>query len=192
MGKTIHSRERELILKVLAFFEREKEMSKLVIPIDPTQNSQAAREREKINKKFIIPVDQVIARTCAATGISKSTLMRIKKEARHAAAQQPETAPTPGTSTSGLASTVPVKLSTPGKKRKPSSQKIILDNFDLCALRNIVNSFYTVKKEIPTLKKILAVAKRDLNFRGIYIKSIFFFNIFSCKVRLKINTTMYV
>ncbi|PZC74286.1 hypothetical protein B5X24_HaOG200819 [Helicoverpa armigera] len=37
-------------------------------------------------------------------------------------------------------------------------------SFDLVALRNIVNSFYTVKKEIPTLKKLLAAAKRDLNF----------------------------
>ncbi|CAG4934509.1 unnamed protein product [Parnassius apollo] len=57
-----------------------------------------------------------------------------------------------------------LKLSTPGKMRKQSSKKIELDNFDLCALRNLVNSFYTVRKEIPTLKKILTAAKADLNF----------------------------
>ncbi|CAG4968931.1 unnamed protein product [Parnassius apollo] len=57
-----------------------------------------------------------------------------------------------------------LKLSTPGKKRKQSSKKIELDNFDQCALRNLVNSFYTVRKEIPTLKKILTAAKADLNF----------------------------
>ncbi|KAL4721115.1 hypothetical protein ACJJTC_015021 [Scirpophaga incertulas] len=59
MGKTIHSEERTLILKVLKFFES-----------------------EKANKQYIIPVDQVVKRTCAATGISKSTLMKIKQEAR--------------------------------------------------------------------------------------------------------------
>lgn len=55
---------------------------------------------------------------------------------------------------------------TPGKKHKPSKKKIVVDNFDICAIRNIVNSFYTVIKEVPTLKKILAAAKRDLNFQG--------------------------
>ncbi|KAL4718754.1 hypothetical protein ACJJTC_001897 [Scirpophaga incertulas] len=59
MGKTIHSEERTLILKVLKFFES-----------------------EKANKQYIIPVDQVVKRTWAATGISKFTLMKIKQEAR--------------------------------------------------------------------------------------------------------------
>ncbi|XP_045486262.1 uncharacterized protein LOC110995872 [Pieris rapae] len=107
-------------------------------------------ENEKRNKQ-----------TCMATGISKTTLMRIKNEAK----RLQNTSPTPGTSTSSTPISE-VKLSTPGKKRKPKFNRIQLDSFDECALRNIVNSFYTVRKEIPTLNKILSVAKRDLNFQG--------------------------
>lgn len=59
MGKTLHSQTRNLILKVLSFFES-----------------------EKANKQYIIPVDQAVKRTCAATGIPKSTLMKIKKGAK--------------------------------------------------------------------------------------------------------------
>lgn len=66
MGKTIHSESRNLILKVLRFFES-----------------------EKANKQYTIPVDQVVKRTCAATGISKRTLMKIKNEAK----VQPPTSP---------------------------------------------------------------------------------------------------
>lgn len=146
-GKTIHSQTRTLALKVLKFFEDEKS-----------------------NKKFIIPVDQALKRACAATGMSKATLMRIKNEAKKVlpiSQNQNDddtvvSEPRPSTS----AARQEPKLSTPGKKRKQSSKKIELDNFDLCALRNIVNSFYTVRKEIPTLKKILAAAKADLNFPG--------------------------
>ncbi|KAL4720716.1 hypothetical protein ACJJTC_009264 [Scirpophaga incertulas] len=59
MGKTIHSEARTLILKVLTFFEN-----------------------EKANKRFMIPVDQAIKRACAATGVSKRTLMKIKNESK--------------------------------------------------------------------------------------------------------------
>lgn len=162
MGKTIHSKERALILKVLAFFEREKEVSKFVIPVDPTKSAHERSEHQKVNKKFMIPVDQPINRTCAATGISKSTLLRIKKQVKPVA---PSITPVPSTSTSTQLPGPSIEPSTPGKKRR-SSKKINLDNFDLVALRNLINSFYTVKKEVPTLKKILAAAKADLNFPG--------------------------
>ncbi|KAH9640050.1 hypothetical protein HF086_017611 [Spodoptera exigua] len=137
-GKTLHSGERNLVLKVLEFFENEKR-----------------------NKQFCLPVDQAVKRTCMATGISKATLMRIKNEAK----RLQNTSPTPGTSASSTVVSE-VKLSTPSKKRKPKYNRIQLDSFDIGALRNIVNSFYTVRKEIPTLNKILSVAKRDLNFQG--------------------------
>ncbi|CAB3261872.1 unnamed protein product [Arctia plantaginis] len=110
-----------------------------------------------------MPVDKVIKRTCAATGISKRTLMKIKNEAK---VVRQNDSPVPSTSSVSDSGPTPIpKLSTPGKKRRSSAKKIELDNFDLCALRNIVNSFYTVRKEVPTLKKILAAAKKDLNFR---------------------------
>ncbi|XP_048482148.1 uncharacterized protein LOC125489667 [Plutella xylostella] len=162
MGKTIHSKERALILKVLAFFEHEKKVSKFLIPVDPTKSANKIREHKKVNDSFIIPVDQPINRTCAATGISKSTLMRIKKQVRPVARS---ISPVPSTSWLSQLPGPSTEPSTPGKKRK-STKKINLDGFDLVALRNLVNSFYTVKKEIPTLKKILAAAKKDLNFQG--------------------------
>lgn len=142
MGKTIHSESRNLILKVLKFFES-----------------------EKANKQYTIPVDQVVKRTCAATGISKRTLMKIKNEAKVQPPTSPGASPTPSTS-NNLETHPEPKLSTPGKKRKQYKKRIEVDDFDICAIRNIINSFYAVKKEIPTLKKILAAVKRDLNFQG--------------------------
>lgn len=143
MGKTIHSEARTFILRVLTFFEN-----------------------EKANRGFVIPVDQAIKRACAATGVSKRTLMKIKNEAKIAAqAVSSEPSTSMAASSSIISRPIP-KLSTPGKNRKPSTKKIELDSFDLNALRNIINSFYTIRKEIPTLKKILVAAKRDLNFPG--------------------------
>ncbi|KAH9639663.1 hypothetical protein HF086_017657 [Spodoptera exigua] len=58
-GKTLHSQARTLALKVLKYFEDEKS-----------------------NKTYLIPVDKALKRACAATGISKATLLRIKNEAK--------------------------------------------------------------------------------------------------------------
>lgn len=41
-----------------------------------------------------------------------------------------------------------------------------LDDFDLCAIRNKIHSMYTVSKEVPTLSKLLAELKVDINFSG--------------------------
>ncbi|CAH0714377.1 unnamed protein product, partial [Brenthis ino] len=57
------------------------------------------------------------------------------------------------------------KISTPRKKRV-QEKKIILDDFDLCAVRNKIHEMYTVRKEVPTLGKLLAELKTDINFRG--------------------------
>lgn len=43
---------------------------------------------------------------------------------------------------------------------------MVCDNFEIAALDNIINSIYTVRKEIPTLNKIFATAKEDLEFPG--------------------------
>ncbi|CAH2092001.1 unnamed protein product [Euphydryas editha] len=105
----------------------------------------------------IIPVDQSMKRTAMATGISERTLRNIKQEVKKLASPSSEA----GASTS----TEAIKLSTPRKKkaRKPTLE---IDDFMICAIRNIINCFYTVKKEIPTLRKILAAAKAELNFPG--------------------------
>lgn len=57
------------------------------------------------------------------------------------------------------------KFETPGKHRQGRPKKQ-LDDFDLCAIRQKVHFFYTVQKEVPTLRKLLAVLKEDLNFDG--------------------------
>lgn len=41
-----------------------------------------------------------------------------------------------------------------------------MDSFDICAIRNIVASIYDVRKEVPTLNKIQASARADLNYKG--------------------------
>lgn len=54
---------------------------------------------------------------------------------------------------------------TPGKHKKGRPKKEI-DDFDICAIRQKVHLFYTVQKEVPTLRKLLAVLKNDINFEG--------------------------
>lgn len=80
------------------------------------------------------------------TGVSEKTVSRITKEGKTAA------------STSK-------KIVTPGKSR-PHPKKFNLDDFDLCAIRQKIHQFYTVKKELPTLNKVRAVLKEDINFQG--------------------------
>ncbi|CAH2090918.1 unnamed protein product [Euphydryas editha] len=119
-GKTLHSQARTLALKVLNFFEDEKS-----------------------NKKFRIPVEQALKRACAATGISKATLLRIKNEAK-------KVPPIPQEQSDD--DTVVSEPCTSVAKPEPKL--------------NLVDSFYAVRKEIPTLKKILTAAKANLNFPG--------------------------
>lgn len=57
------------------------------------------------------------------------------------------------------------KISTPRKKRN-QQKKIQLDDFDLCAVRNKIHEMYTVRKEVPTLGKLLAELKIDIGFKG--------------------------
>lgn len=57
------------------------------------------------------------------------------------------------------------KFSTPAKHRKGRPAKK-LDDFDICAIRQKVHFFYTVKKEVPTLGKLLAEIKKDIGYDG--------------------------
>lgn len=42
----------------------------------------------------------------------------------------------------------------------------MLDDFDLSAIRQKIHHFYSVRKEVPTLSKLLAVLKEDINYDG--------------------------
>lgn len=120
--EAIDGQAREIIFKVIKFFESEKQ-----------------------NRGYAFPVENVVKRACAATGLSESTIKRIKRDGLRAEATQ-------------------TRMTGPKKKRVRKT-KVQLDYFQLCALRGIVNS-YSMRKEVPTLGKILASAKHELNYRG--------------------------
>ncbi|CAH2087753.1 unnamed protein product [Euphydryas editha] len=123
MPKTLKSGEREMVLKVKSFCEKEKS-----------------------NKGPIIAFESVRLRVAAMTGISEKTVTKISKEGEVAAS----------TST---------KISTPGKSR-PRDSKIQLDDFEMCALRHKIHEFYVVRKELPTLTKILHELRNDIDYKG--------------------------
>lgn len=120
--EAIDGQAREIIFKVIKFFESEKQ-----------------------NRGYAFPVENVVKRACAATGLSESTIKRIKRDGLRAEATH-------------------TKMTGPKKKRVRKT-KVQLDYFQLCALRGIVNS-YSLRKEVPTLGKILAAAKHELNYCG--------------------------
>ncbi|CAK1553195.1 unnamed protein product [Leptosia nina] len=120
--EAIDGQAREIIFKVIKFFESEKQ-----------------------NRGYAFPVENVVKRACAATGLSESTIKRIKREGLRAEATQ-------------------TKMTGPKKKRIRKT-KVQLDYYKLCALRGIVNS-YASRKEVPTLGKILTAAKHELDYRG--------------------------
>lgn len=58
------------------------------------------------------------------------------------------------------------KISTPGKKRLRLKGKIEVDEFDLGVVRRKIHEFYSMKKEIPTLQKLLLVLQEEIDFKG--------------------------
>lgn len=120
--EAIDGQAKEVIYRVIKFFESEKQ-----------------------NRGYAFPVENVVKRACAATGLSESTIKRIKRDGIRAEATQ-------------------TKMMGPKKKRIRKT-KVQLDYFQLCALRGIVNS-YSIRKEVPTLGKILAAARNELNYTG--------------------------
>lgn len=55
---------------------------------------------------------------------------------------------------------------TPGKKRPRKPTVSNLDNFDIDAMRNKINEFYIVKKQVPTLRTLLVELKESIDFNG--------------------------
>ncbi|KAH9644942.1 hypothetical protein HF086_010150 [Spodoptera exigua] len=88
-------------------------------------------------------IESVYQRTADMTGKSVNTIRKIVEE---------------GEKNNGI-------FSTPGKHRKGRPRKD-LDNFDLCAIRQKVHFFYTVKKQVPTLRNLLPVVREDLGYDG--------------------------
>ncbi|CAH0587211.1 unnamed protein product [Chrysodeixis includens] len=93
--------------------------------------------------QILSELSDVYRRTAEMTGVSINTVRNIEKE---------------GKKNGG-------SFSTPGKHRKGRPRKD-LDNFDLCAIRRTVHFFYTVRKQVPTLRNLLPVIREDLGFNG--------------------------
>lgn len=93
-------------------------------------------QREAKENKPIKDYKKVQERVVMATGVSLSTVQKITREMKSIE---------DGESSS---------FSTPMKKRKTSSPKSNLDDFDRELLRWFIISYYTVKKKVPTLRRI--------------------------------------
>ncbi|KAJ8723794.1 hypothetical protein PYW07_007774 [Mythimna separata] len=152
-GTVLHGRAREIVCNVDKYFESEKQhhleliqrlKAASILP-GPDGNLSLTRETYAIILQTLQNTSKVAERVHLATGINKNTLTRIRREHRDAQASCS-------------------KVTTP--KKKPRSKSVVCDNFEITALHNIINSIYTVRKEIPTLKKFFAVAKEDLEFPG--------------------------
>ncbi|XP_063828954.1 uncharacterized protein LOC135078286 [Ostrinia nubilalis] len=102
-------------------------------------------EAERDNKGPIIPFCKVRARTAFLTGISERTVTQITRE-------------------SNLAEASNSKIVTPGKNRDRKSF-LEIDDFDKCAIRHMIHTFYVVKKEIPTIHKLWLALKSDIDFK---------------------------
>lgn len=69
-------------------------------------------------------------------GISERTIRQIKHE---------------GNTNSGV-------WRTPGKSH--------IDDFDKCAIRNLINEFYIVRHEVPRISKLLSELRQSIQFDG--------------------------
>ena len=54
----------------------------------------------------------------------------------------------------------------PSATRKEHTRAIILDDFDKCVIKRAIQEFYTVRKQLPTIDKLLAVLRVEINFKG--------------------------
>ena len=78
--------------------------------------------------------DFFLARTAAATGVSRTTVVQVRREKKECA-----------------------MLSSPKRQRRGPYKPI--DDFDQTAIRNKVAEFYTIRKLLPTLKSLLVALK---------------------------------
>ena len=92
------------------------------------------------SKKETTPASY-IRRTVEATGVSRTTVFKIRKE-------QKDTGVLRSPKRSGRGPYKPV------------------DDFDQTVIRNKIQEFYTVRQQLPTLKSLHEVLKTDADFPG--------------------------
>jgi len=104
-------------------------------------------DEESANNAFKLPLKNKTERAAMYCGVGRSTIAKIRKEDQDRQKFNP---------------TEP--LSTPGKKRKRLSVQEKIDNADFGVIRRIIEKFYTEYKVIPTLGKMLAKIKEEMEF----------------------------
>ena len=82
-----------------------------------------------------------IQQTIQATGVSRRTFFRVRKELRET-----------GT------------LSSPRRSKRGQNKSV--DDFDETVIRNKVQEFYTHRHQLPTINNLLSVLKTDINYPG--------------------------
>lgn len=117
-GRPLRGQAREIVYNVAQYFKELKEQHNL-------QNAN------------------ILFMTSRATGVSVSTVTKILKEGKEAAARSILT------------------FSTPTGKKAPRKKRIEVDSLTDCSIRQKIHSFYVVKKEIPTIGKLLSDLKED-------------------------------
>ena len=123
-GKVLHSQTREVVANVYRFMRKEA--------------VQGAP----------IKLKKVLERVSEATGVSLSSVRRIKSELQ------------------SIESGESVSFTTPHKERPRISRKATLDSFNEAVVRRTVNDFYITDKERPTLKKVHASLTKSISFDG--------------------------
>ncbi|CAB3232287.1 unnamed protein product [Arctia plantaginis] len=101
---------------------------------------------KKEKEEGVKDVDKVYLRVANATGVSQRTVRRIATEGN----------------ISGLLSV----FRTTAKKRSKSKPITDIDLFDQGVIKRCIHNFHKTEKEMPTINKLLAKLKRDINFRG--------------------------
>lgn len=86
------------------------------------------------------PKTAFIIRTSEATSVSEATVTRIRRE-------------------KGAKGHLDSPVT-----RKPYKNRTEIDDFDMCAIRNKIHEFYTVRRQLPTLKQLHQALKEDMNF----------------------------
>ncbi|KAJ4439040.1 hypothetical protein ANN_14996 [Periplaneta americana] len=95
---------------------------------------------EKQTSQYLFPINQATKRAAAITDRSELLIKKIRREGVCAGDE---------------------KLESPGTNR-PRELIILVDDMNRCILKRKIQEFYTVQKEVPTLKKLLKVAREAI------------------------------
>jgi hypothetical protein len=104
------------------------------------------RNEESVDKSLILPICNVDERTANYWGVSVATVKQIVRDSRERSEGSP-----------------------PDKSRpRKTERNVIIDDFDLCAVKCTVTDFCVENKVVPTCKKLLPVIreKNHCSFRG--------------------------